>query len=65
VAEYQILSLDRHYPGEIADAVSPSLRRIIGSTIFFNAPLEARGPSRNEELTLHAHSWCEAIQQLH
>jgi hypothetical protein len=65
VAEYQILSLDRHYPGEIANAVSPFLRRIDGSSIFFNAPRRVRRPNRNEELTLHTHSCREAIQEMH
>src|SRR5689334_1103607 len=65
VLEHQILSPDRHYPGEIANAVSPFLRRIIGSSIFFNAPRRMPRPSRNEELTLHIHSCSEAIQETH
>jgi len=62
---HQILSVDRHCPGEIANAVSPFLRRIIGSSRFFNAPRRVRRPSRYEELTLHTPTCCEAIQEMH
>ena len=51
--------------GEIANAVSPFLRRIDGSSTFFNTPRRTREPRRNEELTLRTHSWCEAIREIH
>jgi len=48
--------------GEIANAVSPFLRGIDGSAIFFNAPGPMRRPRRSEKLTLHTHSWCAATR---
>jgi hypothetical protein len=56
--QHEKLSLGRHIPGEIAQAVSPLTLHPDSS----RSAVEQKFPARNEELTVKSHSWCEAFR---